>query len=539
MNLYKAGFCPACGTRVFSYKKEVLDFIEQMLINDEEITIVSEIENCSAMTRFGLKQRKFKLGPNANHLDAPLGDGVLGYKYKVEERTNGYQDDLRITNTFWIDTDFKNSRLDYDRVELAVYEYNRETIMPNVHSSCLCPLCGHITLSESGYGYTLKRFIDFEKEQCCSIAEKFVADMKSNAIPSKTSVGKDEIDIKQYLGLLIEIETEIYYFTDRLKSLYIAQKETGRAALKEKLKASFIAREEIELTLKKVKAEKSNLKSKHELLSLDFAPEDVGLIMPEKPEIKKPGLFNKKKIEAENKQANEQYERALAVYNDEWAKLQKEELDRRVSENTSRTMKLQEEEKMLNDEIFFLEKQKKCAIDVVPASGKQRADSFCLVEIAEVKEKIQELCKVRAQLISLDIIYPKYLDFVAITTIAEYLETGRCDSLEGANGAYNLYEREVRANRVIAQLDQVLESLEEIKQNQYKAYTVLLQVSKDMSAMSEKMTSAVKSLSNISKNTDNIKETNEQIAYNTAKTAYYSKVNAELTNALGYIMAFN
>ena len=99
-------------------------------------------------------------------------------------------------------------------------------------------------------------------------------------------------------------------------------------------------------------------------------------------------------------------------------------------------------------------------------------------------------------------------------------------------------ESEIRANRIIAQLDQVIASLETIKQTQYKAYSVLSQISYDTISISNKMSSAVKSLNSISQNTAAIKERNEQIAYNTAKTAYYSKVNAELTDALGYMMAF-
>lgn len=44
------------------------------------------------------------------------------------------------------------------------------------------------------------------------------------------------------------------------------------------------------------------------------------------------------------------------------------------------------------------------------------------------------------------VIYPKYLTLPAVTTIYEYLESGRCDSLAGANGSYNLYESEFEAS---------------------------------------------------------------------------------------------
>ena len=68
------------------------------------------------------------------------------------------------------------------------------------------------------------------------------------------------------------------------------------------------------------------------------------------------------------------------------------------------------------------------------------------------------------------IIYPKYQNLVAVSTIYEYLASGRCDRLEGPNGAYNLYEMELRQNIVIGQLSTITEHLEQIKENQYTLY---------------------------------------------------------------------
>lgn len=158
-------------------------------------------------------------------------------------------------------------------------------------------------------------------------------------------------------------------------------------------------------------------------------------------------------------------------------------------------------------------------------------------EIAEVKETLQKLYDTKHQLESLDIVYPKYRDFVALSTISEYLETGRCEVLEGANGAYNLYENEIRANMVISQLDKVLTSLDEIKENQYKTYSLLNNINNSITDISNKMNGAINVLSGISKNTKNIKENSDLIAYNTAKAAHYAKVNNQLTNALGFLIA--
>ena len=74
------------------------------------------------------------------------------------------------------------------------------------------------------------------------------------------------------------------------------------------------------------------------------------------------------------------------------------------------------------------------------------------------------------QLYAENIIFPKYRNFVAISAINEYLLSGRCDKLEGPDGAYNLYEMELRQNIIISQLSSILDDLEQIKNNQFSLY---------------------------------------------------------------------
>ena len=69
-----------------------------------------------------------------------------------------------------------------------------------------------------------------------------------------------------------------------------------------------------------------------------------------------------------------------------------------------------------------------------------------------------------------NIIFPKYRNLVAITAINEYLLSGRCDKLEGPDGAYNLYEMELRQNIIVSQLSNIIENLEQIKNNQFSLY---------------------------------------------------------------------
>ena len=99
---------------------------------------------------------------------------------------------------------------------------------------------------------------------------------------------------------------------------------------------------------------------------------------------------------------------------------------------------------------------------------------------------------------------------VAITTISEYLASGRCYELEGPNGAYNLYEMELRQNIVINQLSSIITNLEQIRNNQYTLYQELVKANDTV----EQVLSTVRG-----------------VEENTRLTAYFAEVNAIIAAA--------
>ena len=96
-----------------------------------------------------------------------------------------------------------------------------------------------------------------------------------------------------------------------------------------------------------------------------------------------------------------------------------------------------------------------------------------------LKETKENLERVYAK----NIIYPKYRNLPALTSIYEYYVTGRCEELSGPYGAYNLYEDEVRKDNIISQLNTVIANLEQIKQNQYKLYEQVCQIQSNTNRM--------------------------------------------------------
>jgi len=96
-----------------------------------------------------------------------------------------------------------------------------------------------------------------------------------------------------------------------------------------------------------------------------------------------------------------------------------------------------------------------------------------------------------------DFLYPKYRNFVAVCTLYEYLESGRVYTLDGPEGAYNLYEREIRQNAVIYKLEAIRGNLEKIKDNQYRLYQIVEQTNNELKDVR-------KSVGKISSTTDRI-----------------------------------
>ena len=99
---------------------------------------------------------------------------------------------------------------------------------------------------------------------------------------------------------------------------------------------------------------------------------------------------------------------------------------------------------------------------------KYNDDTSKQLEVFQKTKK--ELQFALTELYSKNIVYAKYRNLVAIATIYEYFDSGRCTELEGPNGAYNMYEGELRSNIIICSLSQIIADLAQIKNGQYALY---------------------------------------------------------------------
>lgn len=89
------------------------------------------------------------------------------------------------------------------------------------------------------------------------------------------------------------------------------------------------------------------------------------------------------------------------------------------------------------------------------------------------------------ELYNIGVIYGKYRHVIALASFFDYFASGRCDELEGYEGAYNLFEMELRLDKIIYQIELVNANLQQIQKNQYKLYCAIADVNHNISVLSD------------------------------------------------------
>ena len=146
-----------------------------------------------------------------------------------------------------------------------------------------------------------------------------------------------------------------------------------------------------------------------------------------------------------------------------------------------------------------------------------------LIAVSEKPEKQLDATEAALKkLYSINVIYPKYQNLVAIAAFCEYFEAGICTQLEGHEGAYTKFDLEVRLDKIITNLERILDSLDQIKNNQYTLYCALRESQYRLERISGKL--------------DRVMSLSEQTAQNSAITAYNTKCSADNTAALNSYM---
>ena len=183
------------------------------------------------------------------------------------------------------------------------------------------------------------------------------------------------------------------------------------------------------------------------------------------------------------------------------------------------------------------------------ANYKAKSDQL----IVPMEKLLKDSQKNLEALYDADWLYPKYRTLPAVTTICEYFLSGRCSELTGPDGAYNLYEAELRQDRIIGKLEDIAGKLDQIQKNQYLLYTELQKANQTALDISQNVSSILKSTlkierhtrrtadhaGQIAQDTKAIRSHTEDIAWNTKCTAYFSEITAKNAEAIKILTFLN
>ena len=360
------------------------------------------------------------------------------------------------------------------------------------------------------------------EERVESIINNEIILAESKVVPVEKESFTETNKIKQFLQNAIQIETNYYALSKRLQELLLVQQEMTW----EKNQALYDTSNELcilhhsENDLKEAEANIERMRATPDLWKKYYdqnsVPAPVYCKVPERPSqpaLEIPGLFNKKKVQAENDAKTAHYKEKMAVW----------EKERDAWESERARIKKEYEEELAKAELeakemasLELQKASEC-VDITKKAlaeakesiarknamkGENTGEDLWDIDVIETEKLLKQCVDARVQYQNAGIIYPKYQDLVAYSTFYEYLETGRCTSLSGPDGAYNLYETEIRQNMIISQLSTVIDSLEEIKKNQFMVYSQLKKMNESLDRLNDSMNRAIgalsKSLSSIS-----------------------------------------
>lgn len=150
-----------------------------------------------------------------------------------------------------------------------------------------------------------------------------------------------------------------------------------------------------------------------------------------------------------------------------------------------------------------------------------RRDETLQAESNKINALICECEQTLRKLYSQDIVHSKYRNLTACCMFLEYLEAGRCEALTGANGAYNLYESELRQNLIIFKLDEVAERLDDLKSTMYRCCQAIESVRKQLNVVHSDMVQ--------------LNDTAQKQLKLSALTTVYAAATAANTSAIKYL----
>ena len=379
------------------------------------------------------------------------------------------------------------------------------------------------------------------KERLSNLYKKYaLSTFDANDPVDKKIIQENTSNLKEYIAAIVKLESNERWLTERLEQLYLDEKDIGRLAVHEKALKINSKREKVVSCEEKCKKIIEQIQQLNEITM-----SEAGFILPTMPSkptepiYETPGFFNKKKVMSENERKRIEYQDKCTNYDNELKAYEQKTINQERAFNQfiiSKREALETELKDSQDNLDYFIKKSNEEIEKMLSTNLpiEELKNSITEEIDTAEKLLKDTLITKKRFYSLGVIFEKYRDLIPLSTFYEYLMAGRCDTLEGANGAYNIFESELRANVIIKELSDIKNTLEEIKNNQYMVYSELKNIQNSLSELKEGMQTTVKTING---NLDIIAKNTEVTAFYSKVNAYYAKKNAELTNALGFLIA--
>ncbi len=187
---------------------------------------------------------------------------------------------------------------------------------------------------------------------------------------------------------------------------------------------------------------------------------------------------------------------------------------------------------------YFTQKEKynkEIKEDNIRVKKELEEKSILVHEIDLLRERKNESTSILTELYSKDIVYPKYRNLVMMCSIYEYLCSGRCITLDGHEGAYNILEMEIRLDRIIVQLDRVLSSLAQIQTNQYMLYDAIQEGNRIQGKILDNTNQIISSMNSNGKELNAVMESIDKNSALASYAAERSQKELEYMNTMNYL----
>ena len=143
-----------------------------------------------------------------------------------------------------------------------------------------------------------------------------------------------------------------------------------------------------------------------------------------------------------------------------------------------------------------------------------------LRDIGILKSDIKACSETLDKLYKTKVIHPKYQIPLVMMKLYEYLDTGRCTSLGGHGGAYDVYEYEGRLDQIIDKLDHIIDHLKFIENEHKNFYRVISGINAKMDSIYD---ASMQNFKAVNAQSAQLKKLEENASLN----AYNNKVIAE------------